>query len=142
MQVFAAHSSSTSVWSCGPNLPCCCMRSYRRRPKWTWFASPAEHLRSPSMRTARLGIKERYIVSAPLGGELLRVDLHPGYLVHTGKTVLAAIERAIQVCWMRVPKQRHKLALAPLRPDCSMPRLSWIAHKRAVHLRGTNMPAS
>jgi HlyD family secretion protein len=37
-------------------------------------------------------IKERYVVSAPLGGQLLRVALHPGDPVVAGQTVLAAIE--------------------------------------------------
>lgn len=37
-------------------------------------------------------IKERYVVSAPLSGRLLRVDLHPGDTVEAGKTVLTAIE--------------------------------------------------
>ena len=37
-------------------------------------------------------IKERYIVSAPLSGELLRVDLHPGDAVRAGETVVAVIE--------------------------------------------------
>ena len=37
-------------------------------------------------------IKERYIVSAPLTGRLLRVKLLPGDAVETGKTLLAAIE--------------------------------------------------
>lgn len=37
-------------------------------------------------------IKERYLVVAPLGGELLRVLLHAGDPVEAGKTVLAAIQ--------------------------------------------------
>lgn len=37
-------------------------------------------------------IKERYIVAAPLAGELLRIDLHPGDHVVAGETALAAIE--------------------------------------------------
>jgi HlyD family secretion protein len=37
-------------------------------------------------------IKERYVVSAPLGGQLLRVVLHPGDPVVAGQTILAAIE--------------------------------------------------
>lgn len=37
-------------------------------------------------------IKERYIVSAPLGGELLRVGLHPGDVVRAGETVVGIIE--------------------------------------------------
>src|SRR5512145_459373 len=37
-------------------------------------------------------IKERYIVSTPLGGRLLRVELHPGDAVQAGQTLLTAIE--------------------------------------------------
>lgn len=37
-------------------------------------------------------IKERYIVSTPLGGRLLRVELHPGDAVEAGKTLLTALE--------------------------------------------------
>lgn len=37
-------------------------------------------------------IKERYFISAPLSGELLRVDLHPGDAVRAGETVVAVIE--------------------------------------------------
>jgi len=37
-------------------------------------------------------IKERYIVVAPLGGELLRIERHVGDVVKAGETVLAVIE--------------------------------------------------
>lgn len=37
-------------------------------------------------------IKERYVVSAPLGGQLLRIRLRPGDTVATGETVIAVIE--------------------------------------------------
>lgn len=37
-------------------------------------------------------IRERYIVSAPLGGTLLRVQLKPGHSVTADKTVLAMLE--------------------------------------------------
>jgi HlyD family secretion protein len=37
-------------------------------------------------------IKERYIVTAPLGGELLRVQLHAGDSVKAGETSLAVIQ--------------------------------------------------
>jgi HlyD family secretion protein len=40
----------------------------------------------------RTRIKERYVVSAPLAGRLLRIELHPGDPVDAGKTVIAAIE--------------------------------------------------
>ena len=37
-------------------------------------------------------IKENYVVSTPLAGRLLRIQLEAGDEVHTGKTLLAAIE--------------------------------------------------
>lgn len=37
-------------------------------------------------------IKERYVVSTPLGGRLLRVELHPGDAVEAGRTLLSALE--------------------------------------------------
>ena len=37
-------------------------------------------------------IRERYVVSAPLAGRLLRIDLHPGDEVVSGETLLATIE--------------------------------------------------
>lgn len=37
-------------------------------------------------------IKERYLVSAPLAGRLLRIDIEPGDKVEAGKTVVATIE--------------------------------------------------
>ena len=37
-------------------------------------------------------VRERYIVSAPLTGRLLRVELHAGDAVEAGKTLLSAIE--------------------------------------------------
>lgn len=40
----------------------------------------------------RTRIRERYVVSAPLTGRLLRIDLKPGDVVSAGRTVLAVIE--------------------------------------------------
>src|SRR5690242_6799227 len=37
-------------------------------------------------------IRERYTVSAPLAGRLLRINLDPGDEVEAGKTILAQIE--------------------------------------------------
>jgi len=37
-------------------------------------------------------IRERYVVSAPLAGRLLRIDLDPGDQIQSGKTLLATIE--------------------------------------------------
>ena len=40
----------------------------------------------------RTRIKERYVVSAPLGGQLRRIELEPGDTVKAGSTLLAVIE--------------------------------------------------
>jgi HlyD family secretion protein len=40
----------------------------------------------------RTRIKERYVVSAPTGGQLRRIELHPGEEVIAGKTLIAVIE--------------------------------------------------
>jgi len=40
----------------------------------------------------RTRIKERYVVSAPLSGQLRRIELHPGDPVIAGQTVIATIE--------------------------------------------------
>lgn len=37
-------------------------------------------------------IRERYAVATPVGGRLLRVELHPGDAVEAGRTVLAVVE--------------------------------------------------
>ncbi len=37
-------------------------------------------------------VKERYVVSTPLAGQLLRIELHAGDPVEAGKTLIAAIE--------------------------------------------------
>lgn len=42
----------------------------------------------------RTRIKERYVVSAPLGGQLRRIELHSGDRVTRGETLLAVIEPA------------------------------------------------
>lgn len=40
----------------------------------------------------RTRIKERYVLSSPLAGRTLRLQLHPGDAVESGRTVVAAIE--------------------------------------------------
>lgn len=40
----------------------------------------------------RTRVKERYVISAPLSGRLLRVELHPGDPIRAKETLLAAIE--------------------------------------------------
>lgn len=42
----------------------------------------------------RTRIKERYVVSAPLAGQLRRIELHPGDAVTAGKTLVAVIDPA------------------------------------------------
>ena len=42
----------------------------------------------------RTRIRERYVVSAPLGGQLRRIELHPGDEVVAGRTHIATIEPA------------------------------------------------
>src|SRR5262245_27730575 len=37
-------------------------------------------------------IKERFVISAPLAGQLLRVELKPGAMIKAGDTLLAVIE--------------------------------------------------
>jgi HlyD family secretion protein len=37
-------------------------------------------------------VKERYVVSAPLNGQVLRLDLKPGHAVRAGKDVVAVLE--------------------------------------------------
>lgn len=40
----------------------------------------------------RTRVKERYIVSSPLAGRLMRIELHAGDIVEAGKTLLAEVE--------------------------------------------------
>jgi HlyD family secretion protein len=58
--------------------------------------SLAEVSRGPLQVTVdedgRTRIRERYVVSAPLGGQLRRIELEPGDRVRAGLTVLAVIE--------------------------------------------------
>ena len=42
----------------------------------------------------RTRIKERYVVSAPLGGQMRRIELHPGDEVRAGRSLLAIIDPA------------------------------------------------
>lgn len=57
----------------------------------------AARVRRGSMRVTvdedgKTRVKERYVVSVPLAGRLLRIGLHAGDPVERGKTVIAAIE--------------------------------------------------
>lgn len=40
----------------------------------------------------RTRIKERYVISAPMGGQLRRIELHPGDAVKAGVTLVASID--------------------------------------------------
>ena len=69
---------------------------------WYAFAPPAAEVNVATVTRGKLEvtvnedgktrIKERYVVSTPLAGELLRVDLHAGDPVQAGETLLAVIE--------------------------------------------------
>ena len=73
----------------------------------------------------RTRIKERYVVAAPLAGQLLRIKLKPGHAVEAGKTIVAAIDppdpallderaRAQAEAQVRAAEARHKKAAADL----------------------------
>ena len=49
-------------------------------------------LRETVDEDGRTRIKERYVVSAPLSGQMRRIDLHPGDPVTAGRTLVATIE--------------------------------------------------
>lgn len=49
-------------------------------------------LRETVDEEGRTRIKERYVLSAPLNGQLRRIELHPGDCVEAGKTLVAVIE--------------------------------------------------
>ena len=51
-------------------------------------------LRETVDEDGRTRIKERYVVAAPLGGQLRRITLHPGDVVTAGQTLVAVIEPA------------------------------------------------
>lgn len=68
---------------------------------WAFWPRPAvvdvaAVTRGPMLVTidedGRTRIRERYVVSAPLAGRMLRIQLHPGDPVAAGCTVVAAIE--------------------------------------------------
>ena len=66
---------------------------------WAFLPRPVEADLSPVTRgqlrvtvdqEGKTRIRERYIVSAPLAGRLLRIEHKPGYPIVAGKTVLAS----------------------------------------------------
>ena len=63
-------------------------------------------------------IREKYVVSAPLAGRLLRIELEPGDEVEAGETLLATIEPRdpeLLDCAFGCPSRRHK-SKPPSRP--------------------------
>jgi HlyD family secretion protein len=67
--------------------------SFRPQPVGVDLARVARGaLRVTVDEDGRTRIKERYVVSAPLAGQLLRIGLDPGDSVGAGKTVLAVLE--------------------------------------------------
>jgi HlyD family secretion protein len=77
-------------------------------------------------REGKTRVRERYVVSAPLAGRLVRIELHPGDRVEEKKTVVAAIEpgdpslldaraRAEAEARVRAAEETRKLAEANLR---------------------------
>lgn len=70
---------------------------------WAFLPSPVEvdlgrvgrgHLEVTVEHEGKTRVRERYVVSAPLAGQLLRIELHPGDVIKAGKTVVATIEPA------------------------------------------------
>ncbi len=90
-------------------------------------------------------VKERYIVSAPLAGRLLRIELHAGDRVEAGQTVIAAIEpnvpellddRAVAQAGARVKAaEAEKARAGPLLERArASHRLAETAYARMSHL--------
>lgn len=93
-------------------------------------------------------IKEKYVVSAPLAGRLLRVDIHPGDAVTARKTVLTAIEpadpalldpraRAEADARVKAAEARQKQALARVERDKQAHELASHEYERAKALLAT-----
>ena len=64
----------------------------RRRSRPTWRRSCAATIRETVDQDGKTRIRERYTVSAPLAGRLLRIELDPGDEVDAGETLVASIE--------------------------------------------------
>lgn len=92
-------------------------------------------------------IKERYVVSAPLAGRLLRIQLHEGDAVQSGQTLLATIEpvhpdlldpRALAQAEARV--KWAEASLAQTKPTLEKASASWefskYEHARILKLVG------
>ena len=65
----------------------------------------------------RTRIRERYVVSAPLNGRLVRIRLKPGDRVIAHETQLTTIEPPIRHCWILARSRRRRLVLRLQMPD-------------------------
>ena len=62
------------------------------RWKSIWSRSSAATLRVTVDEDGKTRIREKYVVSAPLNGRILRISMDPGDEVDAGKTLLTMIE--------------------------------------------------
>lgn len=71
---------------------------------WAFLPSPVEvdlgraergRLQVTVDHEGKTRVRERYIVSSPLAGRLLRITLHPGDAIERGKTLLAIVEPSV-----------------------------------------------
>jgi HlyD family secretion protein len=96
----------------------------------------------------RTRIKERFVVSAPLAGQMHRIELKPGDVVHAGKTLLAAIEptdpalldvraHAEAEARVRSAEARNKHAASRLERVQTAFKYAQSEHEWARKLRGT-----
>lgn len=93
-------------------------------------------------------IKEKYVVSSPLAGRLLRVEIHPGDVVTAGKSMLTAIEptdpalldaraRAEAEARVKAAEASRKRALAAVERDKEAHESTAHDYDRAKRLRAT-----
>ena len=66
-------------------------------------------------------IREPYLISAPLSGRLMRVELEPGDAIKKDQ-IIAAIDPANPACSTPDPKPRLKLGSTELRPPSRAPK--------------------
>jgi HlyD family secretion protein len=112
--------------------------------------APVSHglLRVTVDEDGKTRIKERYLVSAPLAGRLLRVELHPGDEVKAGTTVVAILDptdpalldvRALAEAEARVKAAETSQVLALAKVDLGSDALELAGHdfERAKTLLAT-----